>query len=133
MVEEVRNPSVVVPRSIMAAVFINGAAGFAMIITLFFCLGDIDKTTKSSTGFPVMEIFLNATKSRAGAAGMSIVILVLGFSAVTGIQAGASRVFWSFARDRGLPGSTFLSKVYNIQTNNCKWVICHTDLPPCTG
>lgn len=120
MVEEVRNPSVVVPRSIMAAVVINGAAGFAMIVALFFCLGDIDKTTKSSTGFPIMEIFLSATKSRAGAAVMSIVLLVLAFSAVTGIQAGASRVFWSFARDRGIPGSTFLSKVCNFQMRNCK-------------
>lgn len=124
MVEEVRNPSVVVPQSIMAAVFINGAAGFAMIVALFFCLGDIDKTTKSSTGFPIMEIFLNATKSRAGAAGMSIVILILGFSAVTGVQAGASRVFWSSARDRGLPGSTFLSQVWNFLTSICKYMSC---------
>ena len=58
-----------------------------------------------------MEIFLDATGSIAGATIMASVITVMQISADVGIFASASRMCWSFARDRGLPGWKFLSCV----------------------
>ena len=58
MSEEIRNPSLVVPRSIMLSVVLNGTMGFAMVIALLFCLGDIDAALGTNTGYPYMEIFL---------------------------------------------------------------------------
>ncbi|KAK2591189.1 hypothetical protein QQS21_011123 [Conoideocrella luteorostrata] len=112
MAEETQNPSVVVPRSILISMLINGVTGFAMTLAVLFCLGDdIESLLKSATGFPHLQIFLNSTKNVAGATTMAAIITTLGICATVGMLASTSRVFWSFARDRGLPFWRTLSKV----------------------
>ncbi|KAG8424673.1 hypothetical protein J3458_001445 [Metarhizium acridum] len=55
MAEETHNPSVVVPKSILISMLINGTTGFAMTVAVLFCLGDdIDSLLNSVTGFPHM-------------------------------------------------------------------------------
>ena len=111
MAEEVHNPSIVIPRSIMATMLLNGTCGFAMVIAILFCIGDVEKAMSSPTGYPFMEIFLNATHSVAGAAVMSSIITILGACATVGLFASTSRLTWSFARDRAFPFWRTLSKV----------------------
>ncbi|CAG8980474.1 hypothetical protein HYALB_00013595 [Hymenoscyphus albidus] len=111
MSEEIHNPSVVVPRSVMLTIVLNGVTGFAMILTFLFCIGDIDVVLATNTGYPFMEIFLQATHSRAGSAAMASLIIVLSLSATVGLLASTSRMFWSFARDRGLPGWRKLQQI----------------------
>ncbi|TVY90274.1 Choline transport protein [Lachnellula willkommii] len=111
MSEEIHNPSVVVPRSIMLSVILNGLMGFAMVIAVLFCLGDINTALSTNTGYPFMEIFLQATHSVAGSAVMAAIVTSLALFATVGILASTSRMFWSFARDRGLPGWQTLQKV----------------------
>lgn len=111
MSEEIERPSVIVPRSIMLTLCINGSLGFGMVIAVLFCMGDMDKALDSPTHFPFMEIFRQATHSIGGATAMSAIICVLAMCANIGFMASASRMMWSFARDRGLPGWKFLSKV----------------------
>ncbi|KAJ6446454.1 GABA permease [Purpureocillium lavendulum] len=111
MSEEVHNAAVVVPQSIIMSMLINGTLGFAMNIAVMFCLGNLDDALNSRLPFAFMEIFLQATHSVAGAATMSSLVLVLAISATVGIYASTSRVFWSFARDRGLPFWQGLSKI----------------------
>ncbi|KAK8927154.1 hypothetical protein H634G_01885 [Metarhizium anisopliae BRIP 53293] len=112
MAEETHNPSVVVPKSILISMLINGTTGFAMTVAVLFCLGDdIDSLLNSVTGFPHMQIFLNSTGSISGATTMAAIITALGICATVGMLASTSRVFWSFARDRGLPFWRTLSKV----------------------
>jgi amino acid transporter len=48
---------------------------------------------------------------------MSSLIVVMSFTATTGVMASASRILWAFARDRGLPGWAFLERVR--QRNRC--------------
>lgn len=117
MAEETHNPSVVVPRSILISMIVNGTTGFAMTIAVLFCMGNLDDALSSNTGFPHMEIFLQATKSVGGAATMASIITALGACATVGMLASTSRVFWSFARDRGLPCWRTLSKVRPIIMN----------------
>lgn len=114
--EETHNPSTIVPRSIMFSIVINGATGLAMTIATLFCTKDLVKAATTPTGFPFMEIYLQATDNVAGATVMSSVILIMAVCATTGIVASSSRVFWSFARDRGLPGWKTLSKVRRCST-----------------
>ena len=40
MSEEIKNATVVVPRSIVFGLIMNGAIGFGIVITTLFCLGD---------------------------------------------------------------------------------------------
>jgi len=103
MAEEVRNPSIVIPRSIILSIMINGGLGFGMVMALLFCLGDINAALNTSTGYPFMEVFVQATHSVGGSAIMIALIIVLAFCCTVAILTSASCMFWSFARDRGLP------------------------------
>lgn len=42
MSEEIENPAIVVPRAIVTTVLLNGMTGWAMIIAVLYCLGDIE-------------------------------------------------------------------------------------------
>ena len=111
MCEEVRNPSLAVPRSIMTSICINGSMGLAMIIAMLYGATDIDAAIASETGYPFIEIFYQATNSKGGVAAMTSLIVLMTLSAIVGVIAATSRMFWAFARDRALPFWPTLSKV----------------------
>jgi amino acid transporter len=117
-----------VPLSILLSLLINGTSGFAMIIAMVFCMGNFDEAITSGPGllgFPHMFIFKQATNSTAAATVMATIIMILGACATVGMLASTSRVFWSFARDRGLPFWRTLSKVNN-RTTVPIWAIAAT-------
>jgi choline transport protein len=95
----------------ISSIMLNGVMGFALLIALLFCLGDIDDALTSPTGFPFMEIFVQATDSTSAATGMTCVLLFMLIAAEIGVMATASRQLWSFARDNGVPGSKYISRV----------------------
>ncbi|KAB8230922.1 amino acid/polyamine transporter I [Aspergillus alliaceus] len=111
MAEEISNAPTYVPISLMLTVLINGTLGFAMLLALLFCLGDIDKALNDPTGLPFVGIFLQATESIPGTAVMACIIIVMCFCTSVGMLASASRQFWSFSRDRGIPGWRIWSQV----------------------
>ncbi|KAJ5860478.1 amino acid/polyamine transporter I [Penicillium soppii] len=104
MAEEIHNAAIVIPRAMMLSVLINGILGFGMLIAMLFSMGDIEVALNSPTGYPFMEIFYQSTHSTAGAVVMSTILITIGIFGVIGILAAASRQFWSFARDRAVPG-----------------------------
>lgn len=111
MCEEIKNASTVVPYSLLTSIGINGTLGFAMLIAILFCIGDINTALTSATGFPFIEIFTQATRSTGGATVMVSVVLSLMIFASVASLAAASRVMWAFARDNGIPGSSYLAYV----------------------
>lgn len=111
MSEEIQSAALVVPRSIMISVFLNGALGFVVLLVTLFSLNDVDKALNTPTGYPYMQVFLDSTGSVAGATTMASIITIMAFSANIGILATASRMCWSFCRDRGLPGWQLLQHV----------------------
>lgn len=112
MAEEIRNAAVVIPRSLLTGLTINGALGLAMLIVTLYCVAasDIDAALAENPAYPFMSIFRTAVGSTAGAAVMASVIVVMAFSATTGCLASTSRLYWAFARDRGLPGWKILMR-----------------------
>lgn len=74
-------------------------------------MGDIDATATSSTGVPVIEIFLNSTASVAGSTVLSCLISVIVLVCANSLMAEGSRAVYAFARDHGLPFSQTFSKV----------------------
>lgn len=111
MAEESGNATVAIPRAIMFSVLINGTLGFTMLIATLFCMGDVDAALDTPTGYPFIEIFRQATDSVTGAVGMSSILLIIAVCSVIGLLAATSRQFWSFARDRGIPGWRLWSHV----------------------
>lgn len=111
MCEEIKNASTVVPQSLMASIGINGVLGFAMLIAILFCIGDIDNALTTPTGFPFIEIFFQAAGSAAGATAMTAIVMSMMIFATWAVLAAASRMMWAFARDNGLPFSQYLMRV----------------------
>ena len=118
MCEEIRDASRVVPRSILLSLTLNGILGFAIVIAVLFCLGDITAATDTPTGYPFIEVFLQATDSVNLTTFMSAIILLMGISSQIALLAAASRMMWAFARDRGLPGWWILNKVADVYNCN---------------
>jgi choline transport protein len=126
MAEEVANAARNIPRAIIAFMCLNGAVGFTMMITTLFCLGDADSMLGTGFVYPFIQIFYNAVRDVAGATVMAVVVLALTWSCAIGITTTASRMTWSFARDKGTPFASFLGKVYphNQIPVNSIFVVC---------
>ncbi|SPJ87937.1 related to GABA transport protein [Fusarium torulosum] len=130
MCEEVKNPSVAVPRSIITSIVINGSMGLAIVIAMLYGATDIDKAINSNTGYPSIEIIYQATGSMGGTAAITSFIVVMSLSCLVGTIAATSRVFWSFARDHGLPFWPTLSQV-NSRTGVPVWAVGITSIVSC--
>ncbi|PWY92269.1 GABA transporter [Aspergillus heteromorphus CBS 117.55] len=111
MSEEIHDAEKVVPQSILTSVLINGLLGFGMTLSTLFTMTDATAALASPTGYPYMEIFCSATSSIGGCTVMSAIVPILVITTAVGSLASSSRMVWSFARDRGLPGWRFLSRV----------------------
>ena len=100
--EETYDASRTLPRVIMWAVIGNAVLLLLVGITYIFCLGDIKSALYSDTYQPVVQVFYNATGSKAGTSVMVVIVCIVLLSACIGQVATASRQMWSFARDRDL-------------------------------
>lgn len=94
----------------ISTILLNGSLGFAIVLALLFCMGDMS-VLESPTGYDFIEVFFNATKSHAGTSVMTAIPIVLVICASFGFLASASRLTWAFARDKGLPFANFLAYV----------------------
>ena len=111
MSEEIHNAAIVVPRSIVWSTVLNGVAGLSMYIAILFCMGDLDAAVNSDYIYPFIEVLLQATRSVAGTAAIIAILIIVDLGLVIGVVAASSRMLWSFARDRGVPGWRQISKV----------------------
>lgn len=109
MSEEVKNASRDVARSMLLSLLINGCLAFGMLLAILFSAPEIINVPEE--GFNFISIFVHAVGSKAGASIMTSIIIVLEFCSTLGCLAAASRMTWSFARDRGLPFARYLSMV----------------------
>lgn len=111
MSEEIKNASVVVPRAMVFSIMLNGIMGFGMLLAVLFSIGNVENVLNSNTGFPFLAIFQQGVSSAGGALAMSAIITTLAIVATISWIASASRMLWSFARDRGIPGWRLISTV----------------------
>lgn len=99
-----------VPRSMVLTVAINMTFAFLFIITLLYCLGDVDEVM-NSTSLPIITVYYGATKSVAATNTLMALVVIVCIVGDFSIFASVSRLTWAFARDRGLPFSDFFSYV----------------------
>ena len=114
MSEEIFDASIIVPRTMMTGVILNGTLGFAMLIAVLYCAGDLTVALDSPTGYPYMEILRQGTGSPGGANGLIIIIIVVCILGSISFVAVASRLVWAYARDRAVPGWRVLSKACHL-------------------
>ncbi|KAK5046045.1 hypothetical protein LTR84_008502 [Exophiala bonariae] len=134
MSEETRDASITLPKAIMWSVGVNATLGFLMAVTLIFTLGDIDSLFESVTRQPFIQQFYNSTQSYGATNTMTAIVIILLAACCVSEVATASRQIWSFARDRGLPGSRWLSQVspgWNIPLRAVSVSVVVTSLLAC--
>src|SRR5436305_13552938 len=115
--EEIQDASLTLPKAIMWSACVNATLVFLMAVTLIFTLGDINSIFASTTRQPFIQVFYTATQSYTAVNVMTaIVVILLGACCISKI-ATAPRQIWSFARDKGLPGSAWPSRVTAFLVN----------------
>jgi amino acid transporter len=102
MGEEMLHPEMSIPHCMLGSIAINGVLGFAFLLALLFCMGDMQTALKSSTGFPFLEIFKNATGSAGASSAMAAPIISIAGLAAVPLMASTARMVWSLARDKGM-------------------------------
>ncbi|RMY25561.1 hypothetical protein D0867_00652 [Hortaea werneckii] len=106
MAEELHDASITLLKGIMWSVAPNACLGLLVILTLAFCSGNIEEVLQTRTGEPFVQIFYNATGSKAASSVIVAIVIILLVSCCFSEVATASRQLWSSARDKGLPGSS---------------------------
>lgn len=111
MAEEVEDAGRVVPRSMVWSFILNIPFTFGMVISYLFCMVSLEDALDDPTGYPFIYVFRQATGSRGGTTGMTVVILFLLIMITISAMASTSRQTFAFARDNGLPFSSWLGAV----------------------
>jgi amino acid transporter len=111
LTEEMPNPSRDAPRAMLLAVVIGGVTGFVFILVILFCLTDPATVLASSTGMPIVEMFLQSTKSRAAATILALMLSVCFINGTSASITSASRLLYSMARDKGIVCHRFFAHI----------------------
>ena len=109
--EEVKDAAKIVPRVIILTIIINATLAFGFLIALLFCLGNLNVVLNSPTGYPIIAIFYQATGSVAAATVMETGLIIVAFASGFALLASVSRLTFAFARDGGMPCSSFFAYV----------------------
>lgn len=107
--EEVKNPRVQIPKSMRMTIYVGGFASFFITLALLLAVPNIGAVVSGEDADPVTTILMDAF----GPVGFRVVlgvVLISFFSCALSLQAAASRLVYSYARDRMMPGSALLSR-----------------------
>lgn len=111
MSEELRDASYTLPRAMLWTAASNSVLGLIMIITLCFCLGDVQTIINTPTGYPFIQVFYNATGSNVATSVLTSITIVMSIFGCVNNVATSSRQLFAFARDHGVPFGDFLAYV----------------------
>ncbi|KDN51989.1 amino acid transporter, partial [Tilletiaria anomala UBC 951] len=113
--EETRNPAKEVPRAMVGSVIAASLSGLLYLLPILFVLPDIDTLLDTlhgvAAGQPITLLFYIVTGSPSGAFGLLFLLLGIFFFAGVGSLTVALRCIWAFARDGGIPGHKWASRV----------------------
>lgn len=129
LAEEVHRPERMIPIAIMGTVAIGFVTSFTYVISMFFSIRNLSDVLNSTTGVPILDIFYQSLNSIPGALCLETLIVLTAFGCNIASHTWQARLCWSFARDNGIPGSRWWSKVdprlgvpFNAHLMSCVWV-----------
>ena len=111
LAEEVPSPERNIPFAIIGTVAIGFVTSFPYAIAMFFSMQDLDELVNTPTWTPIMALYFQATKSIPLSTFLEFLICFTGLGCQIACHTWQARLCWSFARDRGLPGSRYWSLV----------------------
>ncbi|KAI5795517.1 amino acid/polyamine transporter I [Geopyxis carbonaria] len=112
LAEEVPRPERNIPFAIMGTIAIGFFTSFIYSISMFFSMTDLDLLVNSPTLVPILQLYYQATGSKPAATFLEFLICFTGLGCQIACHTWQARLCWSFARDRGLPGSRYWAQVH---------------------
>lgn len=79
----------------LIAFFISGALAFAASVAMLFSVGDLQTVLKTSTSYPIIQIFYTATQSTAATTAIIVALMMTDAFTTFGLVASASRLTWA--------------------------------------
>ncbi|KAF2212809.1 hypothetical protein CERZMDRAFT_40548 [Cercospora zeae-maydis SCOH1-5] len=110
LAEELPNAARHVPTAIIGAIVANGFMGLAYVIVILFSMGPLDRVLATPTGQPFIQVYADAANS-LGASIMTVLPMISGTMACVAATTSCSRTLWSFARDKGVPFSSYFAHI----------------------
>jgi amino acid transporter len=107
--EEVPNPGLRIPKSMRRTIYIGGAAATFVCLSLILAVTDIPAVISGEDTDPVTTVLTEAFGETGSKLILAIVLLSF-LSCAMSLQAAASRLAYSYGRDRMIMGSALLSK-----------------------
>ncbi len=107
--EEVRNPGAQIPKAMRMTIYIGGAASFFITLALLLAVPDFGAVISGKDADPVTSV-LQTAFGEVGFRFVIAVVLISFFSCALSLQAAASRLIYSYARDEMMPASTLFRR-----------------------
>ncbi|KAI9647885.1 hypothetical protein NHQ30_004273 [Ciborinia camelliae] len=106
--EEASNAAIAVPFAMVSSLVTAAVTGWAVIITIAFCMGtDVISIVTTPLGQPLAQIAFNSLGKR-GSVALLIFLWIASVANCSILMVAASRETFAFARDHGLPFSSYL-------------------------
>jgi len=107
--EETRDAQRAVPRGIVRSVFWSGVFGFVLVSTFVLCLPSLNQAVQSGSGY--FAILLSPVPYPLRIV-LVVALALINYVCSLACLMSTSRMMFAFARDGGLPGSSWLAAVH---------------------
>ncbi|UOQ90420.1 amino acid permease [Agromyces endophyticus] len=108
--EEVANPARRIPKAMMMTILVGGVSALFSFGGYVLAAPNLEEIVSGADNDPIPGI-LEATLGPVGAKLFLVIAITAFISCVLSLQAAASRLLYSFARDGMIPGHNWLAKV----------------------
>jgi amino acid transporter len=106
--EETHDASERAPRAILLSVLVSAVFGYALVVAITLAISDLPAT--ASDPHPALFVMRRALGEAWGRAALGLAIIAMWFCGLSAVTS-ASRTLFAFARDGGLPASSWLRRV----------------------
>ena len=108
--EEVADPTTRIPRAMMLTILVGGVSGLMSYAGYVLAAPNLQEIVNGGDPDPIPSI-LESSLGHVGSKLFLCIAITAFVSCVLSLQAAGSRLLYAFARDRMLPGSSWLSKM----------------------
>ena len=108
--EETPNASRAIPKSMRMTIYVGGAASILICGALILAIHDIPSVLSGNDADPLRSLLV-AAMGETGYLGVVVVLVISYVSCLLSLQASASRLLYSYARDEMIVGSKLFSRI----------------------
>lgn len=108
--EETPNASRTIPKSMRMTIYVGGAASILICGALILAIHDIPSVLSGTDADPLRSLLV-AAMGETGYLGVVVVLVISYVSCLLSLQASASRLLYSYARDEMIVGSKLFSRI----------------------